>query len=82
MAVEVKIGVENVQRELVLETDASPEDVQAKLADALGGSGLLTLVDTKGRSVVVSASKLAYLDIGLGSRGVVGFRLIYLCYAL
>ena len=74
MAVEVKIGVENVQRELVLETDASPEDVQAKLADALGGSGLLTLVDTKGRSVVVPAAKVAYLEIGSGSRGGVGFR--------
>jgi hypothetical protein len=74
MAVEVKIGVENVQRELVLETDASPDEVQALLSDALGGTGLFTIVDTKGRSVVVPASKVAYLEIGSGSRGGVGFR--------
>jgi Protein of unknown function (DUF3107) len=74
VAVEVKIGVENVQRELAVETDATPEDVQALLADALGGSGILTLVDTKGRSIVVPAAKVAYLEIGSGSRGGVGFR--------
>ena len=74
MAVEVKIGVENVQRELVVETDASPDEVQAKLTEALAGTGVLTLVDTKGRSVVVPAAKVAYLEIGSGSRGGVGFR--------
>ena len=74
MAVEVKIGVENVQRELVVEVDASPEHVQGQLSEALDGSGILTLVDTKGRSVVVPAAKVAYLEIGSGSRGGVGFR--------
>ena len=74
MAVEVKIGVENVQRELVLETEASPEDVQGLLTEALSGSGVLTLVDTKGRSVVVPAAKVAYLEIGSGHRSGVGFR--------
>ena len=74
MAVEVKIGVENVQRELAVETDATPEDVQAQLAEAVAGNGVLTLVDTKGRSIVVPAAKIAYLEIGSGSRGGVGFR--------
>ena len=74
MAVEVKIGVENVQRELVVETDLTPDDVQGQLTEALGGSGVFTLVDTKGRSVVVPAAKVAYLEIGSGSRGGVGFR--------
>ena len=74
MAVEVKIGVENVQRELVLETETSPEDVQAKLSEALSASSVLTLVDIKGRSIVVPAAKVAYLEIGSGSRGGVGFR--------
>lgn len=74
MAVEVKIGVENVQRELVVETDATPEDVQGQLIEALSGSGVFTLVDIKGRSIVVPAAKVAYLEIGSGSRGGVGFR--------
>ena len=78
MAVEVKIGVENVQRELVVETDATPDEVQGLLTEALGseqgGPGVFRLVDTKGRSVVVPAAKVAYLEIGSGSRGGVGFR--------
>ena len=71
---EVKIGVENVQRELVVETDATADDVQAQLADALSGAGVLRLVDTRGRSVLVPAAKVAYLEIGSGTSGAVGFR--------
>lgn len=71
---EVKIGVENVQRELVVETDATPDDVQAKLAEALSGGGVFALVDTRGRTVVVPAVKVAYLEIGSGTSGAVGFR--------
>jgi hypothetical protein len=74
VTVEVKIGVENVQRELVVETDATPDEVHAQLAEAIAGTGVFTLVDTKGRSVVVPAAKVAYLEIGSGSRGGVGFR--------
>ena len=62
---EVKIGVENVQRELVVETDAT---------DALSGAGVFRLVDTRGRSVLVPAAKVAYLEIGSGTSGAVGFR--------
>ena len=71
---EVKIGVENVQRELVVETDATADDVQAQLADALSGAGVFRLVDTRGRSVLVPAAKVAYLEIGSGTSGAVGFR--------
>ena len=71
---EVKIGVENVQRELVVETDATADDVQAQLAEALSGAGVFRLVDTRGRSVLVPAAKVAYLEIGHGTSGAVGFR--------
>ena len=74
MTVEVKIGVEHVQRELVVETDASPEEVHNRLAEALSAGGVLTLVDTKGRSVLVPAAKVAYLEVGSSTRGGVGFR--------
>jgi hypothetical protein len=72
--VEVKIGVENVQRELVVDTDTSPEDVQSLLEEALAGSGVFRLVDTRGRSVAVPAAKVAYLEMGPGTSGTVGFR--------
>ena len=52
---EVKIGVQNAQRELVLDTDSTPDDIEATLAEALAGSGVLRLADVKGRTVIVPA---------------------------
>ena len=38
------------------------------------GEGVLTLTDTKGRRVVVPGAKVAYVEIGTGVAGTVGFR--------
>ena len=35
---------------------------------------MLTLTDSKGRKVIVPAAKLAYVEIGGGVSGQVGFR--------
>ena len=61
---EVKIGVQHAQRELVLDTDSTPEDIEARLTEALSANGVLRLADTKGRSVVVPADKIAYIELG------------------
>ena len=71
---EVKIGVQHAQRELVLDTDSTPEAIEAKLAEALEGNGLLRLSDTKGRAVMVPAAKIAYVELGLHTASTVGFR--------
>ena len=71
---EIKIGVQHAPRELVLETDESAETVEKALADALGGDGVFAVTDTKGRRVVVPATNVAYLEIGGGVSGQVGFR--------
>lgn len=71
---EVKIGIQYAARELVVETDESAEAVEKLLADAVAGDGVLALSDTKGRRVIVPASKIAYLEIGTSSVGTVGFR--------
>jgi len=73
--VEVKIGVQDANRELVLESGESADDVQKQVASALGESdGLLVLTDTRGRKVIVPAAKLAYVELGSPSAGQVGFR--------
>jgi hypothetical protein len=72
--VEVKIGVQQAQRELVLDIDSSPEDIEAQLAEALAGNGVLRLNDVKGRTVMVAAAKLAYLELGSPTSSTVGFR--------
>jgi Protein of unknown function (DUF3107) len=72
---EVKIGVLHAPRELVVETSDSAEDVEAALAAALADdNGAFILTDTRGRRVVVPARGVAYLEIGTGVSGTVGFR--------
>ena len=61
---EVKIGVQHANRELVLETSDSRDDVMAAVQKALDDGGMLELLDSKGRTVVVPSDRLAYVEIG------------------
>lgn len=71
---EVKIGVQNVGRELVLESNQTPDQVAEAVAAALAAdNGLLSLIDEKGRRVVVPAAKLAYVEIAEAESRRVGF---------
>ena len=71
---EVKIGVQFAPRELVLESNQSPDEVAKLVADALKADlGVLTLVDEKGRRVLVPADKLAYVEIADAEQRRVGF---------
>jgi hypothetical protein len=72
--VEVKIGVQHAARELVLESAQSPQEVEKAVADALKADlGVLSLVDEKGRRVLVPADKLAYVEIAEAEQRRVGF---------
>lgn len=70
---EVKIGIQQASRELVVDTEMSSDDVEKAVAGARDG-GVLSLTDTKGRKVIVPGDKLAYVEIGSPSAGQVGFR--------
>ncbi|MFJ5923280.1 DUF3107 domain-containing protein [Kitasatospora sp. NPDC092948] len=71
---EVKIGVQNANREIVLESAQSAEEVADAVAKALDGSAkLLTLSDEHGRKVIIPADRLAYVEIGEPSVRKVGF---------
>ena len=71
---EVKIGVQNAARELTIDVDESAETVEKQVADAVSGDGVISLEDSKGRRVIVPAAKLAYIELGHGTAGQVGFR--------
>ncbi|MGZ4448924.1 MAG: DUF3107 domain-containing protein [Nocardioides sp.] len=71
---EVKIGVQHAPRELVFDTDESAENVEKLVAEAVASGGVLTLTDTKHRKMIVAAAKIAYVEIGGGVAGQVGFR--------
>ncbi|HEU0103038.1 MAG TPA: DUF3107 domain-containing protein [Mycobacteriales bacterium] len=71
---EVKIGVQYAVRELVLESAQSPDEVAKAVSDALKADlGVLSLVDEKGRRVLVPADKLAYVEIAESEQRRVGF---------
>ena len=72
--VEVKIGVQNAARELSVEIDETADRVAELVSEAVASDGVLTLSDTKGRRVIVPVAKLAYVEIGHGTLGQVGFR--------
>jgi hypothetical protein len=71
--VEVKIGVQNVAREILLESSQAPEDVAASVAKAIAGGELLQLHDERGRLVIVPVASLAYVEIGEEESRRVGF---------
>jgi len=72
--VEVKIGVQFASRELALESAQTPAEVETTVTEALSGKGgVLSLVDDKGRRVIVPVDKLAYVEIAESTPRVVGF---------
>jgi len=72
--VEIKIGVQYAARELVVETDESVESLEKLVSEAVSSGGVLSVRDRKGKQIIVPAEKIAYVEIGTGTIGAVGFR--------
>lgn len=61
---EVKIGVTESPRELVVTSNQSAEEVSSLVADSLqDAKGTLALTDDKGRKIIVPSARLAYVEI-------------------
>jgi uncharacterized protein DUF3107 len=74
--VEVKIGIQSIPRELVVETDVSAEEVERAITEALsstGGTGVLALSTQKGGRVIIPADKIAFVEFGGDQSRRVGF---------
>ena len=72
-AVEVRIGVQNVAREIVFESSQGVDEVTESVTRALTDGGVLNLADDKGRQYFVAAAALGYVHIGQTEKGRVGF---------
>ncbi|GLW62300.1 ATP-binding protein [Actinomadura rubrobrunea] len=71
---QVRIGVQSVPKELVVETAQSADEVQKALTVALAEEGgVLVLKDQRGGRVVVPADRIGYLEIGEEENRTVGF---------
>ena len=70
---EIKIGVQHSGRELVLESAQSSDEVTSLVAAAVKDGTLLSLVDEKGRLVIVPGDRIAFVEIGAQEVRKVGF---------
>lgn len=70
---EIKIGIQNVGREIVLESGQDAESVAKLVTEALNNGKDLRLADEKGRQVIVPTAVLGYVEIGAEEVRRVGF---------
>lgn len=73
---DITIGVQNLPRELVIESDQTADEVTTAVTEALNGKPVLELVDNRGRRVIVPSASIGYVEIGTESKGRVGFGAI------
>jgi hypothetical protein len=74
--VEVKIGIQSIPRELIVDTDATAEEIERDLAAALGtadGHAVFALTTQKGGRLLVPADKIAFIEFGGDQSRRVGF---------
>jgi len=71
--VEIKVGIQHVNREIVVDSNDSAKQVEKEFADALQRGDMLTLNDSRGRKVLIPAAAIGYLDLGEEHARVVGF---------
>ncbi|CAB4575002.1 unannotated protein [freshwater metagenome] len=70
---EVRIGVQNSSREIVFETTATADEITKEIESAVKNKSLLSLVDEKGRKILVPGESLAFVEIGASEQRRVGF---------
>jgi hypothetical protein len=73
--VEIKIGIQSVPRELVVETDTPADEIERGLSAALekGDRALFALSVAKGGRILIPADKIAYVEFGGTEARRVGF---------
>ena len=73
---DVKLGIQAIPRELVVDTDATAAEIERDLAAALAvkdGPGILALGTQKGGRVLIPADKIAFVEFGGDQAHRVGF---------
>jgi hypothetical protein len=71
--VEIKIGVVDTPKELSIDSEESADAIAKAVQSAIKDGNLLTLNDSRGRTFLIPAEKIAYVEIGPGTSRKVGF---------
>lgn len=73
-ALEIKIGLRNLPRELSFESEQSAQEIEQTLANAIESSAkLVKLVDNKGKLFLIPVDALGYVEVGAEEVRRVGF---------
>jgi hypothetical protein len=70
---EIKIGIQNIGREIVLESAQDADAVATVVEEAITKGTELRLKDDKGRIIIVPGNALGYVEIGAEEARKVGF---------
>ena len=70
---DITIGVQNLARELVVESDQTSDEVTQLVSEALSGKPFLELRDSRGRRLVIPTATIGYVEIGSEGTRRVGF---------
>jgi hypothetical protein len=74
--VEVKIGIQSIPRELIVDTDATIAEIERDLAAALSvaeGTGVFAISTRNGGRVLIPADKVAFIEFTTDQARRVGF---------
>jgi hypothetical protein len=71
--VDIKVGVKQVSREIVVESNQTAAEIEEAVTTALANDSVLVLVDAHGRKVLVPSASIGYVDIGEETARRVGF---------
>jgi hypothetical protein len=73
---EVKIGIQSIPRELVVDTDTSADEIERALAAALNGpadESVFAIDTVKGGRLLIPAGKIAFIEFSPDQARRVGF---------
>lgn len=70
---EIRIGVQHVGREVVIESEQPAEEVRSLVDAAVADGSTLVLADAKGRQVVVPGDRIGFVEINAKKPGPLGF---------
>ena len=70
---EVRIAVANVSSDLAFESPATLAEISAAVSTAISGGTPLVLKDVRGRTIMVPADRIGFVEIGEQTERRVGF---------
>ena len=70
---DIKVGIQHVNREIIVDSSETADAIEKAFAKAVADGGLLSLIDQRGRKVLIPADSIGYLDVGEENARHVGF---------